>query len=59
MVQLFTLLLVFLGWGLGESIAPSMYPNNPETWSFVRAFCTAAPAGIFWCFTEARHGSSA
>jgi hypothetical protein len=53
MIQLFIVLLMIIGWGFGQAMAPVLYPDHPETWLFVKAFCAGALSGLFWFFTEA------
>jgi len=58
MAKIFTILLILLGWGLGEAMGPKWYPANPETWLFMKALCAGTLAGPFWAFSEVNSGST-
>jgi hypothetical protein len=59
MAKVFTLLLIAIGWGLGESLGPRYYPTNPETWLFIKAISAGTLAGFYWFIVEAgRYGST-
>jgi hypothetical protein len=58
MHKLFTFLLMLMGWGLGEALAPVYYGDHPETWFFIRVFLASALSGLFWFSTEEQRANT-
>lgn len=46
MVRVITILNALVGWGLGQALAPTLYPDDPHTWLFLQAFGASALAWL-------------